>query len=92
MLNYHPDIVLMMFRKEHKDAKITLEAIEAYDADLFSVNNTAVVNACVAAGVHPDKFNRSRVLGLALLGLGSAGKVRAAANAHKLALDELIIG
>ncbi|MGH8527217.1 MAG: hypothetical protein ACREXY_24330, partial [Gammaproteobacteria bacterium] len=71
---------------------ITLERIEAYDTDLFSENDTAVVNACVAAGVNPDKFNRSRVLGLALLGLGSAGRVRAAANAYKQALDEGIIG
>ena len=92
MLNYHPDIVLMMFRKEHPDASITLAKIEAYDADLFSVNDTAVVKACVAAGVNPDKFNRSRVLGLALLGLGSAGRVRAAANAYKQALDAGVIG
>jgi len=92
VLNYHPDIVLMMFRKEHPDASITLAKIETYDADLFSVNDTAVVNACVAAGVTPDKFNRSRVLGLALLGLGSAGRVRAAANAYKQALDAGVIG
>ena len=92
MWNYHEDIVLTMFRNEKPSAKITFAAVEAYDADLHEANNDAVVAACVAAGVNPDKYNRTRVLGLAVLSLGSAGKVRAAANAYKQALDEGIIG
>lgn len=91
-MHYHPDVVLMMFRKEKPSAKVTLAAVEAFDADLHAANDANVVSACETAGVEPDKFNRSRVLGIAVLSLGSAGRVRAAANAFKQALDEGIIG
>lgn len=91
-MQYHEDIVLMMFRKEKPSARITLAAVEAYDADLHEANDANVRAACDAAGVDPDKYNRSRVLGIAIVSLGSAGRVRAAANAYKQALDEGIIG
>lgn len=92
-MNYHPDIVLMMFRFEKPSAQITLEAIERFDADLHTANNDRVVNACVAAGIaNPTKYDRSRVLGLAVLSLGSAGKVGTAAKAYKKAVDEGVIG
>jgi hypothetical protein len=92
MLHYHPDIVLMMFRNEKKSAQITLAALEAFDAGLHVANDAGLVSACEAEGVEPTKFNRSRVLGMAVLALGGAGKVRAAAKAYKQALDEGIIG
>jgi hypothetical protein len=91
-VQYHPDIVLMMFRKEKPSAKITLAALEAYDEDLHEANDSSVRSACEAAGVDPSKFNRSRVLGIAVLSLDSAGRVRAAANAFKEAIDAGIIG
>jgi hypothetical protein len=92
-VNYHPDIVLMIFRFEKPSAQITLDAIEQFDADLHAANNDRVVNACIAAGIeNPSKFDRSRVLGLAILSLGSAGKVGTAAKAYKKAVDEGVIG
>jgi hypothetical protein len=92
MMHYHPDIVLMMFRSEKSSAKITLPSLEAFDAGLHVANDAGLVKACEDAGVEPNKYNRSRVLGLAVLALGGAGKVRAAATAYKQALDEGIIG
>lgn len=92
-MNYHPDIVLMMFRAEKPSAQITLESIERFDSDLHEANNDRVVTACEAAGIeNPSKFDRSRVLGLAILSLGSAGKVGSAAKAYKAALDAGVIG
>lgn len=91
-MQYHPDVVLMMFRKEKPSAKITSAALEAYDADLHEANDLNVRSACEAAGVEPNKYNRSRVLGIAVLSLNSAGRVRAAANAFKQAVDAGIIG
>jgi hypothetical protein len=91
-VNYHPDIVLMMFRKEKPSTQITLEKVEKYDADLAEANDEALVAACEAAGVEPSKFNRSRVLGLALLSLGSTGKVGTAAKDYRKALDAGVIG
>jgi hypothetical protein len=92
-MNYHPDIVLMMFRAEKPNAKITLAAIETFDADLQQANNENVIAACIAAGIsNPTKFDRSRVLGLAVLALGGAGKVESAARAYKKAVDEGVIG
>jgi hypothetical protein len=92
-MNYHPDIVLMMFRAEKPKTKITLAAIEAYDADLHTANNDNVVAACLAAGIaDPSKFDRTRVLGLAVLSMGGAGKVGTAARTYKAAIDEGVIG
>jgi hypothetical protein len=92
-VNYHPDIVLMIFRFEKPSTQITLEAVERFDDDLHTANNDRVVNACVAAGIdNPSKYDRSRVLGLAILSLGGAGKVGTAAKAYKKAVDEGIIG
>jgi hypothetical protein len=91
-VHYHPDIVLMMFRREKPTTKITKDAVEAFDQDLFDANDGALVAACNAAGVDPMKFERSRVLGLAVLSLGGTGKLGAAARAFKAALDEGIIG
>ena len=91
-MNYHNDIVLMMFRKEKPTAQITLAAIETYDTDLFNANDAQVVAACVAEGISPMKYERSRVLGLAICSHGSAGKVGTAARAYRKALDEGIIG
>lgn len=92
-MHYHPDIVLMIFRLEKPSAQITLDAIERFDQDLHDTNNDRVVNACVAAGIdNPSKFDRSRVLGIAVLALGGAGKVGTAAKAYKKALDEGVIG
>jgi hypothetical protein len=92
-VHYHPDIVLMIFRHEKPSAKITLESVEKFDDDLHTANNENVVAACVTAGIpDPSKFDRSRVLGMAVLALGSAGRVGAAAKAYKTALDEGVIG
>jgi hypothetical protein len=92
-MNYHPDIVLMIFRAEKKSAEITLEALAQFDADLHQANNDRVISACVAAGIeNPSKYDRSRVLGLAILSLGSAGKVGTAAKAYKAAVDSGVIG
>jgi hypothetical protein len=92
-VNYHPDIVLMLFRQEKKSAAITLDNLERFDADLHSVNNDRIVAACIAAGIeNPSKFDRSRVLGLAILSLGGAGKVGSAARAYKEAVDAGVIG
>lgn len=92
-MNYHPDIVLMIFRLQKPSAQITLEALERFDADLHTANHGRILNACIAAGIEsPSKFDRSRVLGLAILSLGSAGKIGTAAKTYKKAIDEGVIG
>jgi hypothetical protein len=91
-MHYHADIVLMMFRLEKPGAQITLAAVENFDEDLHAANDAQIVAACEAEGIPPNKFERTRVLGLAVLSLGGAGKMRAAAKAYKKAVDEGIIG
>ena len=92
-MHYHPDIVLMIFRHEKPTAQITLSAVESFDDDLHTANNDGVVAACEAAGLpNPTKYERSRVLGLAILSLGGTGKLATAARAYKKAADEGIIG
>jgi hypothetical protein len=92
-MNFHPDIVLMIFRLEKPTAQITKAAVEAFDADLDAANHDAIVAACAAAGLsNPSKYDRSRVLGLAALALGSVGKLTSAARAYKKAVDEGIVG
>ena len=70
-LNYSTYDVLAIFRQNGGPVNPTADQIARFDADLFTANETTLVNIMTEEGIETRKDNKSTVLLLSRFGAGT---------------------